>query len=137
MIEIPPSKWGRNHAMTPEVLERLKQAFSIGCTNKEAASYAEIAESTLQLHIKQTEGFREQIEQWKCKPILKARHIVVQAINNGDVRLAWEYMQKHLVSEFGTTRVENTGKNGAPIATTTVTHKQAKEMADELDKDFE
>ena len=127
---------GRPTALNEATLEQLKMAFSIGCTNREAVSYADIALSTLQLHIKNNPTFSEQVTAWKQKPILKARQVVVKAINKGDKALAWDYLQKKNRDEFSA-RIETTGRNGSPVATTTMTTEQARKQADELDNELD
>lgn len=136
MSENTEKKRGRPSALTDKVLSDLKQAFSIGATHREACAYADIALSTLQLHMVNDPDFSEQVKNWKQKPVLKARHVVMKAIEKGDKTLAWDYLQKKNRDEFGT-RTEITGANGLPISTTKVSQEDARKMADELDEELE
>ena len=107
-------KTGRPSALTVEVLDKLHMAFSIGASNREAAAFAEIAQSTLQLHIKNNEEFSEQVDRWKQTATLQARQVVFKAIKKGDKALAWSYLQAKCKDEFGK-RVEMTGADGKDL----------------------
>lgn len=77
-------KWGRPKAITLEVLRDLKYAFLIGSTNREAALYAGISESTYYLFLQDMEeelkeGFSELVETWKNDMILSARQTMRNA----------------------------------------------------------
>lgn len=78
--------------MTPETLDKLRQAFLIGATNLEAAHYAGITEKTLYNYIERTPEFVQQIESWKSEPILKAKQTVVKALD--EPKNAQWYLEK-------------------------------------------
>lgn len=84
--------------MTPEILERLRQAFAIGCTDEEACAYAKISTSTLYEYQKDNHEFVEEKERLKKEPILKAKHTVVQSLN--DVKDAQWYLERKSRDEF-------------------------------------
>lgn len=82
----------RPTVMTPEVIDKLRQAYLVGATNEEAAHYAGIAPSTIYLYIEKHPEFSEQIDAWKSNPILKAKQTVVQGLD--DTKNAQWYLEK-------------------------------------------
>lgn len=106
-------KWGRPTVMTPEVLLKLEHAFSIGCTDLEACVYADIGQSTLYAYQKDNHAFLERKHELKEKPMLKARSIIADKLNNNDPETARWYAERKKKSEFST-RQETTGADGLP-----------------------
>ncbi len=94
-------KIGRPLAMTKDVLQKVEYAFSIGCTDKEACIYADIAPSTLYKYCDENPAFSERKEMLKDKPVLAARMAVVKAIESGDTKMAWLYLERKRTEEFG------------------------------------
>lgn len=94
-------KIGRPHAITSDVLQKVEYAFSIGCTDKEACLYANIAPSTLYKYCQDNTEFSERKELLKDKPVLAARMAVVKAIEAGDTKMAWSYLERKRPEEFG------------------------------------
>lgn len=94
-------KIGRPHAITSNVLQKIEYAFSIGCTDKEACLYANIAPSTLYKYCQDNAEFSERKELLKDKPVLAARMVVVKAIEDGDTKMAWNYLERKRSEEFG------------------------------------
>ncbi len=95
------SKIGRPPAFTKDVLQKLEYAFSIGCSDKEACIYADIAASTLYKYCQDNSEFSERKELLKDKPVLAARMVVVKAIEAGDTKMAWNYLERKRSEEFG------------------------------------
>lgn len=95
---------GRPTVMTPEILDRLRQAFAIGCTKKEACAYAKIGESTLYDYINANPDFSDEIEELIQAPILKAKNTVVS--NLEDLETAKWYLSRKKKDEFSNTLVE-------------------------------
>lgn len=94
---------------------KLEQAFSIGCTDKEACSYAEITEH--QLYYYQNEintDFAVRKAELKEKPILKAKQTVVKNLDNPE-HAKW-YLERKNKAEFSL-RTELTGKDGERLPT--------------------
>lgn len=92
---------GRPTVITKQVLQKLEYAFSIGCSDKEACIYADIASSTLYKYCQDNEEFSERKELLKDKPVLAARMAVVKAIEAGDTKMAWNYLERKRSEEFG------------------------------------
>lgn len=96
-----PTKIGRPHAITNDVLQKVEYAFSIGCNDREACIYADIAPSTLYKYCEDNPDFSERKELLKDKPVLAARMAVVKAIQSGDTKMAWLYLERKRPEEFG------------------------------------
>jgi hypothetical protein len=94
-------KIGRPISITKEVLQKIEYAFSIGCTDKEACIYADIAPSTFYKYCDDHPDFSERKELLKDKPVLAARMTVVKAIESGDTKMAWLYLERKRAEEFG------------------------------------
>ncbi len=94
-------KIGRPLAITQDILQKIEYAFSIGCTDKEACIYADIAPSTFYKYCEDNPDFSERKELLKDKPVLAARMAVVKAIESGDTKMAWLYLERKRTEEFG------------------------------------
>lgn len=95
---------------------KLEQAFAIGCTDKEACSYAEITEAQLYYYEDVIDKqFRVKKQELKEKPILKAKQTIVKNLDNPD-HAKW-YLERKKKDEFSH-RTELTGENGGAIITT-------------------
>ena len=103
---------GRPTVMTPEVLDKLREAFLMGCTDVEACLYANIGTTPLYEYQKENPEFTKQKEQWKDNPTLLARKTVFE--NLPDKQNAQWYLERKAKKEFSP-RVENTGSEGGPI----------------------
>jgi len=108
----------RPTVMTPEILERLRQAFAIGATDEEACAYAKIGTSTLYDYQNANPEFSEEKDQLKKNPILKARQELVKGLE-GNPELSLKYLERKLKSEFST-RNELTGKDGTALQGNTI-----------------
>ncbi len=109
------SNAGRPTVMTPEVLESLRQAFLMGCTDVEACLYANIGTTPLYEYQKENPEFKKQKEQWKENPTLQARKTVFE--NIGDKQNAQWYLERKAKKEFSP-RQEVTGEEGKPLSIT-------------------
>lgn len=118
-----------------EKLLKLEQAFAIGCTDKEACSYAEITEH--QLYYYQNEinkDFAARKEELKEKPILKARQTVVKSLDEPE-HAKW-YLERKRKNEFSQ-RIE-TPLTDTPVVNTynfifnEATRKEIKQIEDKL-----
>lgn len=83
---------GRPTKMTPETLEKLRQAFLIGATNDEACAFAEIHRDTLYDYMKKNPEYSYLVEQYKETPILKAKATVNK--NLDDSKTAQWYLER-------------------------------------------
>lgn len=101
---------GRPTKMTPETLEKLDQAFLLGCTDEEACLAANISVDTLYLHQRENPEYIKRKEQLKQNPFLIARTSIVSGLKrNPDLSL--RYMSVKKKDEFSTkTEVEHSGE---------------------------
>lgn len=106
------SNAGRPSVMTEAVLGKLETAFSLGCTNEEASSFAGINPDTLYEYVKNNPEYSEKIEQFKQKLILKSRQTIVNVLDQP--KYAWRYLERKLKNEFSS-RVELGGPGGKPL----------------------
>lgn len=96
--------------MTPDILERLRQAFAIGCTDEEACAYAKIGKTTLYNYQQDNPEFVEEKEELKKEPILKAKHTVVKSLD--EAKNAQWYLERKSKDEFGIkVTTDNLNKN--------------------------
>lgn len=93
---------GRPTLMTPETLNKLEQAFSIGASDKEACFIANISHQTLYNYQKDHPEFVERKEALKDMPKYKARKNIVDKINEGDVTTSLWYVERKAKDEFST-----------------------------------
>lgn len=92
---------------------KLEQAFAIGCTDKEACSYAEITPDQLYYYTREVNPeFQVKKEELKEKPILKAKQTIVKNLDNPE-HAKW-YLERKKKDEFSQ-RQEMTGADGEKL----------------------
>lgn len=89
--------------MTTEVIEKLEEAFALGCTDLEATLYAGIAPATLYNHQEKDKKFLERKTQLKETPILKARATVIRSLESNP-ELAMKFLERRKKDEFSLRR---------------------------------
>lgn len=92
------SNAGRHTVMTQSVVDKLEQAFSMGCPDIEACLYAGINRATLYLYQKKHPEFIDRKEMLKKLPTMKARKTVHDDLNNSGTA-KW-YLEKKEKKEF-------------------------------------
>lgn len=98
---------GRPTIMTDEVIQKLREAFLLGCTDLEACLVANINKATLYRYQDEHPEFVEEKEMLKKTPTLKARTTVVKDIaTNPD--LALKYLERKEKDEFSSKSEINT-----------------------------
>lgn len=105
-------KGGQPTKMTEKVLGLLKNAFLMGCSDREACLVAEIDPDTLYEYQKRNPEYAEQKAMWKDNPTVKARKTVYESLD--DKKTARWYLERKKKKEFST-RSELTGEDGGPI----------------------
>lgn len=90
---------GRPTIMTTETMAKLKQAFMMGCSDREACIYADIGLQTLYDYQKKNPEFPEQKMAFKTYPIMKARKTIFD--NLGEIKTAQWYLERKAKKEFG------------------------------------
>lgn len=91
-------KSGRPSIMTPKIIDKLREAFMMGCSDREACIYADIANQTLYNYQQEHPEFLEQKTTYKTNPLLKARKTIFD--NLGEVKTAQWYMERKAKKEF-------------------------------------
>jgi hypothetical protein len=84
---------------TKDVLQKLEDAFSMGCTDEEACILANIAPSSLYNYQKSKPEFLERKQLLHHRPILKARHTIINSL--GNPVYAFKYLERKRPQEFG------------------------------------
>lgn len=107
---------GKNYE---SVVQKLEQAWALGCSDAEASLYADISKAALCEFLKANPKIAERKERLKETPILKARAAIFKAIEKGDGQLALKYLERKLKREFSTLQ-ELSGPDGKPLPTNTV-----------------
>ena len=85
---------GRPTVVTDDVLLKLEEAFSLGCTDAEACLAAGIWPSVLYRYQESNPEFQERKATLKTNPFLKARRVVLRAIEEGDANTAKWMVEK-------------------------------------------
>lgn len=91
---------GRPKAITADVLQKLEHAFSLGCSDTKACLYAGIAPATLYNYQNENPDFIERKAALKEQQVLKARSVVDNALNIGDVATARWLLERKCKEEF-------------------------------------
>lgn len=103
----------RPTVMTPEIIEKLEEAFAWGCTDNEACLWADIAPATLYKYQEKNPEFAERKEQLKQTPIMKARKAVTGSFDK-DPKLALQFLERKKKDEFSLkTETEVTNPDGS------------------------
>lgn len=113
--------------MTETTVNKLEEAFLLGCTDEEACYYADISKQTLYTYQDKHPEFVDRKARLKERPFFVARKSVIDSLS-GDPELALKYLERKKKKEFSP-RTEVTGEEGDPISVALV------EFADGQDKD--
>lgn len=95
----PPK--GQLYKATPEVLDKLRQAFAIDATVEEACFYADINPATYYNWKKAKPEQFEALERLRNTPILAARQTLATAVKTDHIT-ALKYLERKRKSEFST-----------------------------------
>jgi hypothetical protein len=91
---------GRPTVMDKATVNKLEEAFALGCTDIEACFYAGISRQTLYTYQKDYPEFLDRKEALKEQPVLKARKVVLDAIAEGDKQSSQWYLERKQKAEF-------------------------------------
>ena len=100
---------GRPSKMTDDTLQKLKHAFLMGCSDREACLFAGIVPTTLYNYQEANPEFVEQKETWKDNPVMKARNVLMDALDANDVFTAHKIIER---KEGTKVKQEVSGPNG-------------------------
>lgn len=104
---------GRPTVMTPETIDKLEYAFALGCSDEEACFYADISKTTLYEYTKKHPEFTDRKEILKQRPVLKAREVIIGALDNADVQTAHKVIDRK--DGLPKQRSEISGPNGGAL----------------------
>ena len=79
---------GRPTKMTEMTVKKLEEAFLLGCTDIEACLYAGISKQTLYNYQEQVPEFIDRKEVLKANPVMKARKVLLDALDDDDRNIA-------------------------------------------------
>ena len=97
---------GRPTVMTQDVVSKLEEAWSMGCSDLEACLFADISKQTLYDYQAKFPEFVDRKERLKESLVLKARAVIANSLNNKDENTAKWYLERKKKDEFST-KVEN------------------------------
>lgn len=103
---------GRPTVMTDEVLRKLEEAFLLGCTDLEACLVADISKTALYEYQEKHPEFAERKEALKSNPVYKARKVIINALDEGDVLTANKVIER---KEGTKAKHELTGAGGKDL----------------------
>lgn len=107
---------GRPTVMTPVVVSKLEQAFSLDSTISEACFYAGITRETYYEFLKREPEYADRFEALRNRLVLKARETVAREIGK-NYQNSMDYLTRKRKNEFST-RQELTGAEGTPLTPT-------------------
>lgn len=94
---------GRPTKFTPEAVTKLAAAFNMGYNDTEATSYAGVSRKTYYGWLLENPDFRYKINRAKIEPTIKAKEVLISAINSGNLNAAKWWLERKAASEFSTT----------------------------------
>lgn len=109
---------GRPTIMDQNTVNKLEEAFALGCSDLEACLYADISKQTLYNYQDKHPEFVDRKAKLKETPVLLARQEVVKGMK-GNPELAMKYLERKRRKEFGT-RVDITSDDKPMIPATVV-----------------
>jgi hypothetical protein len=107
-------KGGRPTKLDDLTVKKLEEAFAIDATVLEACAYADISRETFYNWSKANPALFDRFEMLRQNPMLKARNVIVKALQVEDIDTAKWYAERKAKAEFST-RQELTGPGGAAM----------------------
>lgn len=95
---------GRPIVMTEAVVQKLKEAFALGCSVEEACFYAEISKQSYYNWIEKRPELFDEFDRLMQKPVLMARQAVVQGLP-GDKHFSYQFLKAKRPQEFAPEKV--------------------------------
>ena len=92
---------GRPTIMTENIVNKLEEAFLLGCTDLEACLFADISKQTLYNYQDKNPEFVDRKEMLKENPVFLARKSVIGSFEE-DGKLAMDYLKNKKSDEFST-----------------------------------
>lgn len=104
----------RPSVINKHVIDKLEQAFALGCTDLEASLFANIAPATLYNYQDKNPKFLKRKKQLKMNPVLKARTVVVNSFKDNP-ELALKYLERKKKDEFSLRKESDITSDGKPL----------------------
>ena len=102
---------GRPTLMTLDVINKLEEAFSKGLNITHACIFANISRETFYNYCQRTTGFLDKCNSLQQQPSIKAKILINEAIDGGDVNTAKWYVERKCKDEFSLkTETEHSGE---------------------------
>jgi hypothetical protein len=109
-------KAGRPTVITPEVVSILISSFHSGMTVREACWQSGISHETYYSRIREDDEFADTMARAQILCNQKARMVVIDAINNGDVSTSKWWLERKASEEFGrNTKLDSTEKTNPKV----------------------
>lgn len=89
----PKTEAPKSDVLSEDMIRRLEDAFSLGCTDAEACCFAGVTLQVFQEHLKVDQAFKNRREILKQRPQLLARQTVFKALKE-DPQIALEYLDR-------------------------------------------
>jgi len=80
--------------MTEETVQKLEEAFLMGCPDIEACLYADISRQTLHNYQLANPEFVDRKERLKQNPFMKSRKVLLKALDDGDTYTAHKILDR-------------------------------------------
>ncbi len=94
-------KPGRPTVITPDVVSLLVSSFHNGMNVREACWQSDISHEAYYNRLRSDEQFADIMAKAQAYPTSKAKQVVVEAINKGDVSASKWWLERKALDEFG------------------------------------
>lgn len=92
----------RPSKLSESVVQKLEDAFKLGCTTQEACCYANISTSSYYDWSANNREFSDKMELFKKYLEIKSRTVIAKSLEAGDVKTAMWYLERKNKTEFCT-----------------------------------
>ena len=106
---------GRKSKYTPELVDKLIQAISLGATDGDACAYAGISEQTFYHWQNQKPEFKDRVTRARPAGWIADLQVIAKAARDGDWRAAEAHLDRTRSPYKKTHDVNLAGKDGAPL----------------------
>ena len=87
--------------LTPEVIKKLKEAFTVGATLEQACYYAEIVPNTYRNWCKKFPELLREFDEMKQRMPLRAKQNIALAVEKGDIGLSKWLVERKEPADYG------------------------------------
>lgn len=108
-------KGGRPLAVTPDVVGKLEEAFTVGANITQACDFAGISRDAYYNYCERNEGFTDKVAEWSARTGLRAKYNIHKAIENKDVDVSKWYLERTDDAYNPKRRAEITGTDGGAV----------------------